>query len=209
MKKLCSSIALVLILTLFLCSPASADTITAMATEINPEHLEKVASYARILGYNEETGALTLALTVPEIFSWEDVQALKVGDSIYTDGQEVVIESILGSDWEGVFRINDGDVFLTKPFDGNGNYAAVADYGDYIWNVLAVIECPVTENLLFLDYINEDDGGMQTLPFVRTLEEFLDRLENGPIAFDENNVIVIFDSEGNLDSIQRYYVPWE
>lgn len=209
MKKLSLIIALILTLSLLLCSAASADVITALATEINPEHLEKVASYARILGYNEESNTLTVELIVPEIFSWEDVEALKVGDSIYTDGQEVVIESILGSDWEGLFQINDGDIFLTKPFDGNGDYATVTDYGDYIWNVLAVIECPVTENLLFLDYINEDDGGMRTLPFVRTLEEFLDRLENGPIAFDENNVHVVFDGEGNLAVIHRFYVPWQ
>ena len=209
MKKLCPFIALVLMLTLLFCSAASADVITALAIEINPEHLEKVASYARVLGYNEKENTLTVQLIVPEIFSWEDVEALKVGDSIYTDGQEVVIESILGSDWSGVFQINDGDVFLTKPFDGNGDYATVTDYGDYIWNVLAVIECPVTESLLFLDYINEDDGGMRTLPVVRTLEEFLDRLENGPVPFDENNVYVVFDGEGNLAAIHRFYVPWQ
>ena len=72
----------------------------------------------------------------------------------------------------------------------------------------AVIECPVKDSLLFLDYINEGDGGMVELPFVRTLEEFLDRLENSPYKFAANNVYVVFDGEGNLVTIHRYYVPW-
>ena len=81
MKKLSIGMAFLLILSL-LCSAASAEVITALATEVNPEHLEKTASYARILGYNEQNNTLTVQLIVPEIFSQEDVEALKVGDSI-------------------------------------------------------------------------------------------------------------------------------
>ncbi len=209
MKKTSFFIALVLTLSLLLCPLASADVITALATEINPDHLEKTASFARILGYNEEKNTLTVELIVREIFSWEDVEALKAGDSIYTDGQEVVIESILGADWEGFFQINEGAVLLTKLYDGSGDYAAVADYGDSIWNTLAVIECPVTDSLLFLDFINDETGDMLDLPFVRTAAEFLDRLANSPVPFDENNVYVVFDGEGNLAVIHRFYVPWQ
>ena len=58
--------------------------------------------------------------------------------------------------------------------DLNGDYRTGCD-DDYVWRTAAVIECPVKDSLLFLDYINEGDGGMVELPFVRTLEEFLDR----------------------------------
>ncbi len=209
MKKCPIAIVLMLSLLLLLCSPASADTITAMAIEINPEHLEKTSSYARILGYNADSNTLTVELIVPEVFDYHDIEALQPGDSIYTDGHEVLIQTIEVNDW-GTYTINHEDkwgyVFLLK--DLNGDYRTGCD-DDYVWRTAAVIECPVKDSLLFLDYINEGDGGMVELPFVRTLEEFLDRLENGPIAFDENNVYVVFDKEGNLATIQRYYVPWQ
>ena len=207
MKKTSFFIALVMTLSLLLCSLASADVITAMATGINPEHLEKVASYARIPGYNEETNALTVELIVPEVFSWKDVLNLNVGDGIYTGGQEVSIQSIEGKeDWCGVILINGKDVVLFEERDG---YYRMSDEDDYFWNVLAVIECPVQDHLLFLDFIDENTGDMLSLPLVRTAEEFLDRLENSPVAFDANNVYVVFDGEGKLATINRYYVPWQ
>ena len=113
MKKLPAIIALALTLSLLLCSAASADTITALATEINPEHLEKTASYARILGYNEETNTLKVELIAPERFSGEEVAALKEGDSIYTNGQEVLIESINYDDeWCSTVFFNGWDIMM-------------------------------------------------------------------------------------------------
>ena len=47
MKKLSITFFLLLSLLAAACSPASADVITAMAIEVNPQHLEKTASYAR------------------------------------------------------------------------------------------------------------------------------------------------------------------
>ena len=209
MKKISVMIACMFIISLLLCSAASAETITAMATEINPEHLEKTASYARILGYDKEANTLTVELIVPEVFSFEDVQALKVGDSIYSGGQEIVIETLDWNEGGEVLWINDSAVGLIELSDGSGDYQAMEEYGDNIWTVLAVIKCPVKDDLLFLDYIDESSGDMKALPFVRTVDEFLDRLENGPVAFDANNVYVVFDGSGRLASIQRYYVPWQ
>ena len=208
MKRLASVMTLLTMILLLLCSPASADVITAMAIEINPEHLEKTSSYARILGYNADSNTLTVELIVPEVFDYHDIEALQPGDSIYTDGHEVLIQTIEVNDW-GTYTINHedkwGNVFLLK--DLNGDYRTGCD-DDYVWRTAAVIECPVKDSLLFLDYINEGDGGMVELPFVRTLEEFLDRLENSPYKFAANNVYVVFDGEGNLVTIHRYYVPW-
>ena len=209
MKKLCISIALIFSLSLLLCSAASAATISPVAPAVDPEHLEKTACYARILGYNKDQNTLTVELIVPEVFTWEDVQALQVGDSIYSGGQEIAIETLKWNDSGEVLWINDTDVGLIELSDGSGDYSAMEEYGDNIWDVLAAIEGPVKDDLLFLDYIDESSGDMKSLPFVRTADEFLDRLENGPVAFDANNVYVVFDGSGNLDSIQRYYVPWQ
>jgi len=214
MKKLSAIIALVMILSMFLCSAASADTITAMATEINPEHLEKTASYARILGYNEENNTLTVELIAPERFSGDEVAALKAGDRIYTNGQEVLIESVsYNDDYCGALFINDGDVFMFENRDGH--YTMMADEDDCVWISLGVIECPVQDSLLFLDYIDEESGNELKLPVVHTARELTARLlEEGTdeaytVGLSTNNVYVVFDGEGNLAAIHRYYVPWQ
>ena len=221
MKKLVLSIALMLTISLLFCSAASADVITALATEINPEHLEKVASYARILGYNEESNTLTVELIAPEVFDREDVFSLQVGDSIYTGGREIVIWKIERYDEYGLVVINDenlsdhadGSVYLHE--DLNGNYRPER-YANYTWLSLAVIECPVTDSLLFLDYIDEEAAGdALTLPMVYTAQEVKNKLlaEQASneyfIGLAIDNAYVVFDGEGNLATIQRYFVSWQ
>ena len=218
MKKLSGFIALVLMVCLLLCASASAQTITALATEINPDHLEKTASYARILGYNEETNTLTVELTVPEAFARDEVLALKVGDSIYTGGREVLIRTIEQTEWgsivinEGEYEYADGSVYLYE--DLYGNYRPER-YANYTWITLAVMNCPVTDSLLFLDYIDEETGDPVTLPAVHTAKELTARLleedasQAYTVGLSSNNVYVVFDGEGNLATIHRFYVPWQ
>lgn len=220
MKKLSAIITLVLILSLLLCSAASADTVTALATEINPEHLEKVASYAHILGYNKESNTLTVELIAPEIFSWEDVEYLEVGDSIYTNGKEIVIETIEGSASKGSFNINDGEVILIQYLSAHDGYRAdyttVYEEDDvHVWNDLGILQCPVRDTLLFLDYIMDETGFPLEMPVVYTARELTahlaqeDASEAFGFGFTADNVYVVFDGEGNLATIQRYYVPWQ
>lgn len=214
MKKLALIIALILTYSLLFCSAASADVITALAIEVNPEHLEKTASYARILGYNAGQNTLTVELIAPEVFSGEDIAALQVGDSIYTGGQEIKIESITYDDeWCSTVFINDGELLLFQ--DRTANYTMMADEDDCVWNAIAVVECPVKETLLFLDFIDDSTGDPLTLPIVHTARELTARLleedasEVYTVGLSTNNVYVVFDGEGNLATIQRYYVPWQ
>ena len=214
MKKLSAVIALVMILSLLLCSMASADTITALAIEVNPDHLEKTASYARILGYNQESNTLTVELIAPERFSGEDMAALRVGDSIYTGGQEIRIESISYDDaWCSTVFINGDDLFFFQ--DREGNYTRMATEDDRFWTDFAVIECPIVPSLLFLDGIDAKTGNELELPAVHSAEELVNELlssgveEAFTVGLCANNVYVVFDGEGNLAVIHRYYVPWQ
>ena len=214
MKKISITFFLMLSLLAAACSPASADVITAMAIEVNPEHLEKTASYARILGYSADSNTLTVELIAPEVFDGQDVAALHAGDSIYTDGQEIVIHSIsYDDDWCSTVFINDEDVFLFQ--DRSGNYTRMADEDDYVWNTVAVIECPVSPSLLFLDYVDEETGNSLELPVIHSAQELTQRLlkvdasEVYTVGLSYNNVYVIFDAEGQLAVIHRYSVPWQ
>ncbi|MBR5110267.1 MAG: hypothetical protein IK099_08725 [Clostridia bacterium] len=214
MKKLSITFFLILSLLLTLCSSASADVITAMAIEINPEHLEKTASYARILGYNADSNTLTVELIAPERFSGEEVVALKEGDSIYTDGHEVLIESMsYDDDWCSTVFINDGDILLYQ--DRSGDYTMMSDEDDCVWNTVALIECPVKDSLLFLDYVEEETGNALELPVIYTAQELIAQLleeeasEFFTIGLSTNNVYVLFDEAGQLAVIHRFYVPWQ
>ena len=217
MKKFPIAIALMLSLLLLLCSPASADTITAMAIEINPEHLEKTASYARILGYNADSNTLTVELIAPEVFDEQEVKALRPGDSIFTGGHEVLIQTIEVNE-RGTYIINGGDdpeqsLYLTEDFRGYSMRTFWDD--DYVWITLDVIKCPIQDSLLFLDYIDEESGNSLELPVVRTAQELTDQLlekdasEVYTVGLATNNVYVTFDGEGNLATIHRFYVPWQ
>ena len=219
MKKLSLMMVLIFTLSLFLCSDASADVITALAIEVNPEHLEKTASYARILGYNEESNTLTVELIAPEVFDREDVLSLQVGDSIYTGGREIMIRTIEENEAgtiiinEGEYQYADGSVYLFEDF--YGNYRPER-YANYIWLSLGVIECPVQDSLLFLDYIDEAAAGDRLdLPHVYTAHDLIEKMmeeqasDEYHIGLAIDNAYVVFDEEGKLATVQRYFVSWE
>ena len=196
-----------------MCSAAFAATIYPM--EMQFDHIEQTSFYARILAYNEESDTLTVELIAPETFTADEVEALKVGDSIYTNGREILIESIECIRW-GVYAINEADEpnYVYLAMDEAYNYKT-EDYGDFSWHTLTQIECPVQETLLFLDYINDQNGSPLDLPVVHTARELTDEmLDIGPYeAFTAgltcNNVYVTFDDAGNLATIHRFYVPWQ
>lgn len=190
-------------------------TVTALATEINPDHLFSVAVNARITGYSSNENMLTLELIIPETFSAEDILGLAIGDAIYTQGKEVLIQTLTENSGylvinEGEYEFSEGSVWLYESLDGNYQ---IADWHDNTWTTLATLKVPVTDTLLLLDDINPSTGEIQYLPTVHPASEFLKMLktenEQGGPGFATNNVYVVFDGAGQLALIQRYYVPWQ
>lgn len=211
MKRITTMIT---ILVLLACSYASAENvITAMATPINPDHLEKTACWARILGYDENRNTLTVELIVPEVFLEDEVLELEVGDGIFTGGEEITIRTIEWYEDDGFLVINRGNyehapgsVYLHM--DYWGNYMPDR-YGHSTYNTLAVLECPVTDTLLFLDYTSASNGDKLELPIVSTADEFLSAFQSGELELAIDNVYVVFDGEGQLATVQRYFVSWQ
>jgi hypothetical protein len=208
---------LLFLLAVVLCASASAGTcITALATSVNPDNLACTAVNARILGYRPESNTLTLELIIPEVFSAEEVENLKVGDAIYSQGKEILIKTIERDVFSvsingGGYEYEEGTLWLVEDSTGDRNYRPM-DYNDYMWTSLGELEVPVSDSLLFLDNIDVD-GSKLPLPAVYTAKEFLRILkketELSGVGFATNNVYVIFDGNGALASIERYYVPWQ
>ena len=207
MKK---RIAILLLLMMTAVSTASAGTVTAMAVGPYLGIFTKCACYARILDYDSATNMLELELIAPEIFREDEISELQPGDSIYTEGHEVEIRTI--TEEYGYIVLNEGDydfspgsIWLMQ--DSDGNYRPVY-YGDYTWMILKQMQVPVTGKLIFLDMIDPSTGGALEIPTVHSAEEFLQMKDETP-GFKSNNVFVVFDEDGNLAVIQRYYVPWQ
>ena len=205
MKKL---IVLVFTALLLMTSAASAENtvVTALASEVNPDHLVSIAFDAKIKGY--DSGMFSITILVPERYDPEDILSLQVGDAIYTEGREVKIKSI--SEDEGYIVLNAGtqdEVYLFESVDLN---YWIMDVNDNTWLELATVSVPAAEHLIFLDCINPSTGEGLLHPTVNNLEGFLERMKaKDDPGFDINNVEIMMDEEGKLAIIRRFYVPWQ
>ena len=211
MKKL----ILIVLSLLLLTATASADTVTGLAIDIDPEHLESCAVYVRVTAYHEETDTVSIEIIVPEKFDANDIDNLSVGDSIFTNGKEVSIESITEeySNYYGALIILNKDtdpVWLYE--DDQQNYRTIKNNDDYVWLSLATLEMPLPDNILFLDGVNPEDGGILDLPIVKNKDDlikvFSEDEENLDSGLDINNAYAVFNETGELTVIIRYYVPW-
>jgi len=209
MKKMLM-VLLSLLLALSAVSAASAEVITGMAVE---PFTGRTANYARIRVADAEKALLSVELIVPEVFRQDDVEALKPGDSIYTGGEEVLIQSVdHEGDYvilnKGEYEFSDGSVWLEQHYT-DGNYQ-VRVMDDYVWMVLEQMETPVPEHLVFLDWIDPSTGDILDLPSVHSGADFWAMLQDpeGP-GFDVNNVMAAFDEQGALALVWRFYTPWQ
>lgn len=190
-------------------------TITALASEVNPENLVSVAVDARITLDSPDSSLLTVELIIPERFDPEEVRSLAMGDAIYTQGQEVVVRTISEVNGylvlnEGEYAFSDGSIWLYEHLDGS---YWIADGEDAAWTTIATLSIPLPDTLLFLDAIDPASGETLLMPTVHDAAEFLASLksetENGGPGFAADNTYVVFDKAGKLAMIARYYVPWQ
>ncbi|MBQ7454835.1 MAG: hypothetical protein IJS53_00210 [Clostridia bacterium] len=217
-----TALALLAPLTMLAACARAETAVTALAVEINPEDPAMTACFADILGYDPVRNTLTVELIARETFAGEDLLGLQPGDGIYAWGREIAVRSAEYRADDGVFVINGGEGtdgappedrlwFLEELTDRGVDFVHMEDGGSYVFNSVAVIECPVRDTLLFLDYISEEWGYPRELPLVRGAEELkallLDEARRGDLSM--RNVYVTFDAEGGLATVHRYYVPWQ
>ena len=208
MRKLIALLALLMLAV----SAASAETVTAMATEPYMDEFVQYASFARVHDYDSDTNMIELELMIPETFAAADIEGLKAGDAIYTGGKEIVIESIDEENGyivlnKGDYEFSEGSVWLDVLPDGN--YRPTV-YGDWAWMENARIEVPVSDGFLFLDMIDPATGESLEKPTVHNAEEFL-AMQSNPDdpGFKAHNVWVVLDEDGELAVVYRFYVPWQ
>ena len=211
MKRFIISVLSVLLLT----SAAYADTVTGLAIEVDPERLESCAVYVRVTAYHEETDTVSMELIVPEKFDADDIDRLSVGDSIFTNGKEINIESITeeySAFYGKLIVLNKDTDRICLHEDDQQNYRTM-DTNDYVWLSIATLEISLPDDVLFLDGIDPEDGGILDLPSVKNkndlIKVFCKDEENYHPGLESNNAYAIFNEAGELAVIVRYYVPWQ
>ena len=185
---------------------AERTVVTALAAEVNPDNPVSVAADAKVLSYAD--GQFTVTVLVPERYDPEEINALKAGDAIFTGGREIEIRSITERD--GYIVLNpdaDDEVCLFESVDLN---YWIMDVDDNTWLELATVTVPASAHLLFLDGINPATGESLLHPTVYNKENLLAIMNSADDpGFDIRNVEVVFDGNGELALIRRFYVPWQ
>ena len=204
MKRL---LVLLSALTLMIGTAAAERTVvTALAADVNPDKLVSVAADAKVLSCAD--GKFMITILVPERYDPEEINALKIGDAIYTEGREVEVRSI--SERDGYLVLNadaEDEVYLFESVDLN---YWIMDVNDNTWLELATVTVPASGHLLFLDCIDPSTGEGLLHPTVHNTEDLLTRMNSADDpGFDIRNVEVVFDEKGELALVRRFYVPWQ
>ncbi len=117
---------------------------------------------------------------------------------------------------DGYITLNRGDsenpegaILLYQGLDMN--YEIMQD-DDHTWVTLTTLNVPAYDHLLFLDEIDPASGESLNYPTVHSAADLIAEMEAGEAAgpgFAVNNTSVVFDRNGALALVRRFYVPWQ
>ena len=202
MKKLLA-ISLALVLALALVVTASAETIQPKPTTIDINHLEDRMVKTDI--EYKEGNMMTLTLYESERFDADAIKAVKAGDVIVTDGEEVAIETV---DTDGP------DILFNKGKDsemlfcdaGNGEFEHVMD-SDYVpWIKLGSMEMEILEYYPILDAIDPITGDLLEEYAIYRGDKLKELLQDkDAVGFDCKNVDVVYDRNNQPVLMKREF----
>ena len=228
MKRI-RKMAMLVLMAAMLCLCAAAEALAAASqaqnltgeTIIQPEpialSMDALAGktvMVRVGAYHQEDHTLELTVLEKLRFAAEAVEGLQPGDALDLDGELLVVQDVepmtyllLLDDGSGV---DEASVWLEK--SGNGGYEA-GRYSHPIWRTVGSAPFAVAQDAQFLDGIDPENGDMLENPTRHSMEEFLrikdEEEERGYPGFGCDNVWAAFNAEGEIASLERFYVPWQ
>ena len=220
-QKTAMLVLMVAMLCLCAAAAAQAQGLTEETAVIQPEPvvlcMDALAGktvMVRVGAYHQEDHTLELTVLEKLCFAAEAVEGLQPGDALNLGGELLVVRQIepmtyllLLDDGSGV---DEASVWLKKGEDGD--YEA-GQYSDFIWRQVGSASFAVAQDAQFLDGIDPEDGDMLESPTRHSMEEFLrikeEEEERGYPGFGCDNVWAAFNAEGEIASLERFYVPWQ
>ena len=159
---------------------------------------------ARLTDYNSEDNTVIVEVLDRLVLEKDQVENLKEGDTLTVADETITVETIEKTD-DGV-RVN-GQYFFEY---GDGTEVYVSSYNHPFYNVLFTRTMEIPERLVFIDDIDPEDGMTRDEPATYSAKEFAAMLEEGGAPdFDSDNVYVTFDADGDLLTVERFYVAWQ
>ncbi|MCI6588110.1 MAG: hypothetical protein MSD70_04405 [Clostridiales bacterium] len=220
-QKTAMLVLMVAMLCLCAAAAAQAQGLTEETAVIQPEPvvlcMDALAGktvMVRVGAYHQEDHTLEMTVLENLRFPAEAVEGLQPGDALDLDGELLVVRDVepmtyllLLDDGSGV---DEASVWLKKGEDGD--YEA-GQYSDFIWRTVGSAPFAVAQDAQFLDGIDPEDGDMLESPTRHSMEEFLcikeEEEERGYPGFGCDNVWAAFNAEGEIASLERFYVPWQ
>lgn len=203
MKKM---IAVIAALALAVCAvvTASAETVKPNPATIDINNLEDRYVTTDITLKDDNT--MTLTLYERERFTPEAIKAVKVGDTIFTDGEEVAITSIDQDGPDFIFNKGTENEML---FCDGGNYFEHCLENDMVpWVKLGSMDQEILEYYPILDYIDPKTGEDQDEVSIYRGDKLKELLKDKEaVGFDCKNVKVLYDWNNQPQLIWRYYSP--
>ena len=201
MKKIITML-FALILTVAMAGAALADTIAPNPGKIDIEHLED-----RFVTANVEykgNGIATLTLVENEQYAADAVKAIKAGDIIVSEGQEIKVDTVK---WDGPdLLVNEGTQDEALLCDaGDGVFERVEENDRVPMQIIGTMECEILPGLVMLDWVDPVTGEILDDPALRTGEELKALLEKGDgPSFAVENVRVLFDNNNQPALVWRF-----
>ena len=176
----------------------------------NPGRIEMNDLAGRYVTTNIEykgDGQTTLTLLENEQFSAEAVKALKAGDVIRSNGEEITVETLT---WDGPdLWVNKGtaqELILCET--GSGVYERVLEDDMVPQLTIGTLDWEILPYIVVLDWVDAESGEVLEDLAVRSGEELVTLLERGDgPSFAVENVHTLFDQNGQPMMIWRFYSP--
>ena len=170
--------------------------------EIQPDAGEKYI--ARLTDYNSEDNTVFVEVLDRLVIEREQADNLKEGDTLTIADETITVEKTEKSD-TGIF-VND-QYFLEY---GDGNVVYVSSFRHPFYRILFTRTTEIPKDLVFTDEIDPASGLERDEPATYSAGEFAAMLEEGGKPdFASDNVYVTFDADGELQTVERFYVPWQ
>lgn len=201
-KKL-MSLVLAAALMLTASGAALADTIEPNPPKISLEDLGD-----RFVTTNLEykgDGIVTFTLLENEQFDAEAIKAAKAGDVIFTDGEEITVDTV---EWDGpdlyFNRGTDREMLFADNADGTFERVMEDDMVPQL--NLGSMDKEIEPYVVMLDWVDAETGDLLEEVAVRTGDELKALLEKGDgPSFAVENVRVLYDHNGQPVLVWRFY----
>lgn len=202
MKKLICMMAALALSVAMICT-ACAETIQAKPVTIDMDHLENRMVKTDI--EYKEGDMMTLTLYVPETFDAEAIKAVKAGDVIVTDGEEVAIETVDADGPDIIFNkgMDSEMLFCDK---GNGEFEHVEE-SDYVpWIKIGTKDVEILEYYPILDIIDPKTGEILDEYNLYRGDKLKELLQDpDAVGFNVKNTDVVYDWNNQIVLIKREY----